>query len=94
MEAFLCAVALCIVVAVSEVLQPYKQGFGVTRGGPRGGACLMMMEWRFLLPFCFLQVTMGLVVPRLGFTVGAFVVGVAGIVWIDVLDTLVVTVKI
>lgn len=55
-EAFFCLVALSIVIALSEIREPYKQGMLVTRGAPRGGECFMMMEWKILLSICVLQV--------------------------------------
>ncbi|CAN0419313.1 unnamed protein product [Ectocarpus sp. 12 AP-2014] len=57
MEAFLCTVAACILVALSQMLPPYSRGPTVTNAGAGGGggACYMMMEWKFLLPFCVLQ---------------------------------------
>ncbi|CAM9746827.1 unnamed protein product, partial [Ectocarpus fasciculatus] len=56
MEAFLCTVAACILVTLSQVLAPYSRGAAVTDAGAGGGgACYMMMEWKFLLPFCVLQ---------------------------------------
>lgn len=56
MEAFLCTVAACILVALSQVLPPYSRGPTVTDAGAGGGgACYMMMEWKLLLPFCVLQ---------------------------------------
>lgn len=56
MEGFLCTVAVCIIVTLSQKLPPYNGGSSVADAGPGGGACFMMMEWRFLLPFCVLQV--------------------------------------
>lgn len=58
MEAFLCLVALAIVVVLSRLLEPYSRGLTTSRGAPRGGECFMMMEWKFLLPVCVLQVKM------------------------------------
>eukprot|EP00904_Undaria_pinnatifida_P004480 jgi/Undpi1/14032/HiC_scaffold_9.g03683.m1 len=55
MLAFLCTVAVCIVIALSHTLAPYSRGIGETGGGARGGPCFMMMEWKVLLPFCILQ---------------------------------------
>eukprot|EP00752_Nemacystus_decipiens_P006953 g6240.t1 len=55
METFLCTVATIIIVTLSQELPPYSRGASVTDAGPDGGACFMMMEWRFLLPFCILQ---------------------------------------
>lgn len=56
MESFLCTVAVVIIVTLSQLLPPYSRGADVADAGPGGGACYMMMEWRFLLPFCILQV--------------------------------------
>ena len=56
MEGFLCTVAVCIVITLSQRLSPYSRGAGTSDAGPGGGACFMMMEWEFLLPFCVLQV--------------------------------------
>eukprot|EP00903_Cladosiphon_okamuranus_P006938 g6752.t1 len=55
MEAFLCTVAVIIIATLGQVLSPYSRGAGVVDAGPGGGACFMMMEWQFLLPFCMLQ---------------------------------------
>lgn len=56
MEGFLCTVAVCIVITLSQKLSPYSRGVETTDAGTRDGACFMMMEWEFLLPFAMLQV--------------------------------------
>lgn len=43
---------------LTQTLDPYDRGMGMVKGGPGGGECFMLMEWKFLLPLCVLQVWM------------------------------------